>query len=36
VATRALHRNTGEACNETIADQLLQRGSADENLHIIF
>src|ERR1700694_2567367 len=36
LATRVSHRNTGKACNETIADQLLQRVSADENLHMIF
>ncbi|MGX9788852.1 acyl-ACP desaturase [Mycobacterium sp. MMS18-G62] len=36
LATRVSHRNTGTACQETIADQLLQRVSADENLHMIF
>ena len=36
LATRVSHRNTGRACNETIADQLLARVSADENLHMIF
>jgi acyl-[acyl-carrier-protein] desaturase len=36
LATRVSHRNTGRACNEPIADQLLQRISADENLHMIF
>ena len=36
LATRISHRNTGKACNETIADQLLARVSADENLHMIF
>jgi acyl-[acyl-carrier-protein] desaturase len=36
LATRVSHRNTGKACDETIADQLLQRVSADENLHAIF
>jgi acyl-[acyl-carrier-protein] desaturase len=36
LATRVSHRNTGKACNESIADQLLQRVSADENLHMIF
>ena len=36
LATRVSHRNTGKACNETIADHLLQRVSADENLHMIF
>ncbi len=36
LATRVSHRNTGKACNDTIADQLLARVSADENLHMIF
>ncbi len=36
LATRISHRNTGKACDETVADQLLQRVSADENLHMIF
>ena len=36
LATRISHRNTGKACDETIADQLLARVSADENLHMIF
>src|SRR5262245_28154190 len=36
LATRVSHRNTGRACQETVADQLLQRVSADENLHMIF
>jgi acyl-[acyl-carrier-protein] desaturase len=36
LATRVSHRNTGKACSEPIADQLLQRVSADENLHMIF
>jgi acyl-[acyl-carrier-protein] desaturase len=36
LATRVSHRNTGKACEEPIADQLLQRVSADENLHMIF
>jgi acyl-[acyl-carrier-protein] desaturase len=36
LATRVSHRNTGKACHEPIADQLLQRVSADENLHMIF
>ncbi len=36
LATRVSHRNTGKACNETIADQLLARVSGDENLHMIF
>jgi acyl-[acyl-carrier-protein] desaturase len=36
LATRISHRNTGKACNETIADQLLTKISQDENLHMIF
>jgi len=36
LATRVSHRNTGRACEEPIADQLLGRISADENLHMIF
>ncbi|MEZ0363170.1 acyl-ACP desaturase [Mycobacterium sp. pUA109] len=36
LATRISHRNTGKACNETVADKLLARVSGDENLHMIF
>jgi acyl-[acyl-carrier-protein] desaturase len=36
LATRVSHRNTGRACHEPMADQLLKRVSADENLHMIF
>ncbi|MBV8347409.1 MAG: acyl-ACP desaturase [Mycolicibacterium sp.] len=36
LATRVSHRNTGRACDETVADHLLARVSADENLHMIF
>ncbi|MBS9532408.1 acyl-ACP desaturase [Mycobacterium sp. M1] len=36
LATRISHRNTGKACNESVADQLLARISHDENLHMIF
>ncbi|WP_375482668.1 acyl-ACP desaturase [uncultured Mycobacterium sp.] len=36
LATRISHRNTGKACNDTIADQLMARISHDENLHMIF
>ncbi|GFG74406.1 acyl-ACP desaturase [Mycobacterium botniense] len=36
LATRVSHRNTGKACNEPVADQLMARISADENLHMIF
>src|SRR6201992_2258149 len=36
LATRISHRNTGKVCNDPIADQLLAKISADENLHMIF
>lgn len=36
LATRVSHRNTGKFVSEPIADQLLTRISADENLHMIF
>jgi acyl-[acyl-carrier-protein] desaturase len=36
LATRVSHRNTGKACNEPVAEQLLARISNDENLHMIF
>lgn len=36
LATRISHRNTGQACNDPVADQLLARISHDENLHMIF
>lgn len=36
LATRVSHRNTGRACNDPIADQLMAKISADENLHMIF
>ncbi|MFC0314526.1 acyl-ACP desaturase [Gordonia phosphorivorans] len=36
LATRVSHRNTGKACNDPIADRMLQRVAADENLHMIF
>jgi len=36
LATRVSHRNTGKACNEAIADQLLAKISQDANLHMIF
>lgn len=36
LATRISHRNTGIACNEPIAERMLQRIAADENLHMIF
>ncbi|WP_280183414.1 acyl-ACP desaturase [Nocardia cyriacigeorgica] len=36
LATRISHRNTGIACQESIAERMLQRIAADENLHMIF
>ncbi|OBG47671.1 acyl-ACP desaturase [Mycolicibacterium fortuitum] len=36
LATRVSHRNTGRACAEPVADELLKRISTDENLHMIF
>ena len=36
LATRVSHRNTGKACKDPVADRLLQRIAADENLHMIF
>lgn len=36
LATRISHRNTGAACDEPIAERMLQRIAADENLHMIF
>ncbi|MFI2283288.1 acyl-ACP desaturase [Nocardia beijingensis] len=36
LATRISHRNTGTACAEPIAERMLQRVAADENLHMIF
>ena len=36
LATRVSHRNTGKACNDPVAEQLLARISNDENLHMIF
>ena len=36
LATRVSHRNTGKACGEPIADRMLARIAADENLHMIF
>ncbi|AMU77303.1 acyl-ACP desaturase [Mycobacteroides abscessus] len=36
LATRLSWRNTGKACAEPIADELLKRISTDENLHMIF
>ncbi len=36
LATRVSHRNTGALTADPIADQLLARVAADENLHMIF
>ena len=36
LATRVSHRNTGKACAEPVADELLKRVAADENRHMIF
>ncbi|MFE3189622.1 acyl-ACP desaturase [Nocardia sp. NPDC059240] len=36
LATRVSHRNTGKVCQDPIADRLLTRIAADENLHMVF
>jgi acyl-[acyl-carrier-protein] desaturase len=36
LATRLSHRNTGIASGDPICDQMMQRISLDENLHMIF
>ena len=36
LATRVSHRNTGKVCDGVVADRLLQRIAADENLHMLF
>jgi acyl-[acyl-carrier-protein] desaturase len=36
LATRIAHRNTGRQAGDPIADKLMARISADENLHMIF
>lgn len=36
LATRISHRNTGAVCEEPMAEKLLQRIAADENLHMVF
>ncbi|WP_431965825.1 acyl-ACP desaturase [Nocardia sp. bgisy134] len=36
LATRITHRNTGRVCHDPVADRMLQRIAADENLHMIF
>jgi acyl-[acyl-carrier-protein] desaturase len=36
LATRISHRNTGQSSGDPVADQLLTRIAADENLHMLF
>jgi acyl-[acyl-carrier-protein] desaturase len=36
LATRVSHRNTGRLTGDPVADQLLARVAADENLHMVF
>jgi acyl-[acyl-carrier-protein] desaturase len=36
LATRVSHRNTGKLTGEPVAEQLLARVAADENLHMVF
>ncbi|MFI6865912.1 acyl-ACP desaturase [Nocardia sp. NPDC050406] len=36
LATRISHRNTAAVCDDPIADRMLARVAADENLHMIF
>jgi acyl-[acyl-carrier-protein] desaturase len=36
LATRISHRNTGKYSDDPVADRIMQRISADENLHMIF
>lgn len=36
LATRVSHRNTGKACDDKIADDMLARIAMDENLHMVF
>ncbi|MGX6601151.1 acyl-ACP desaturase [Micromonosporaceae bacterium Da 78-11] len=36
LATRISHRNTGKATEDAVAEQLLARVAADENLHMVF
>ncbi|MGW2642939.1 acyl-ACP desaturase [Streptomyces sp. NPDC001348] len=36
LATRIAHRNTGRLVNDPVADLLLARVAADENLHMVF
>ena len=36
LATRISHRNTGKVCDDPVAERMLTRVAADENLHMIF
>ncbi|MCP2277835.1 acyl-ACP desaturase [Nocardia amikacinitolerans] len=36
LATRVSHRTTGQVCDDPVADRMLQRIAADENLHMMF
>ena len=36
LATRVSHRNTGKACDDPVAEQLLARIAMDENMHMVF
>ncbi len=36
LATRISHRNTGKACKDSLANEMLLRISKDENLHMLF
>ncbi|MQY20703.1 acyl-ACP desaturase [Nocardia macrotermitis] len=36
LATRVSHRTTGRVCNDPVADRMLTRIAADENLHMVF
>ena len=36
LATRISHRNTGRVCDDPVAERLLARVAADENLHMLF
>ncbi|WP_328407077.1 acyl-ACP desaturase [Nocardia sp. NBC_00403] len=36
LATRVSHRSTGRVCDDPIAERMLQRIAADENLHMMF
>ncbi|MCZ0984574.1 acyl-ACP desaturase [Streptomyces diastatochromogenes] len=36
LATRVAHRNAGSVCGDPVAEQIMTRIAADENLHMIF